>query len=103
MKNVGVDRLLSRASDERCAVKALTVATFWLRIASCAIPYTVGSHVCTDWRKFAIAPVFGQPCGTSASYRSVQVIVGMIALNGTPSTAALITAPPPSEKPIAPT
>ena len=36
---------------------------------------------------------------TSAGYRSVHVIAGSIAANGTPSTAARQTAPPPSEMP----
>ena len=102
MKKVGVVRLERPGREERCAENALTAGVFWLRIASCASPKAVGSQVCTDWRKLAIAPVFGQPCGRE---RLVQVGPGDRRddrLERDTLHRSAKTAPPPSEMPMAP-
>src|SRR5207249_7804431 len=77
---------LALVASERCA-------------ASSAGSQRVGG---TSPARYCTRPDFDSPCGARTVVRFVHVITGTIALNGTPTTVAFQTAPPPSEMPSAP-
>ncbi len=104
MSSVGVVIDGSFGATERLAPSALTAAMLVLVTSEPEAASRSGSQrLCgTSAARYCTRPDFDSPCGASAVVRFVHVMIGTIALNGTPADAAFQTAPPPREMPSAP-
>src|SRR5436853_2099296 len=104
MRSVGVVIDERLEATERDALSAFTVAMFVLVTREPEAASRSGSQRLwgTSEASSCTRPDFESPCGASEVERFVQVMIGTIALNGTPAEVAFHTAPPPSEMPSAP-